>query len=112
MLAGLQTVPQTQADWDRFAYWNYDCNNQIRAAILAQKNIRLFEYQLYPIDFNRLDIFMNNNQQAHIDFTNALGLQSSDLLNVDLKDAAQRAGFIWINYMELLNACQSLMIGP
>jgi hypothetical protein len=87
MLAGLQTVPETDEDWDRFAYWNWDANNQIRQAILAQKNIRLQEYQLQPIDFDHIDFWLNANAKA---------------VN----------GWIFLNFQELFNACQTLRIGP
>lgn len=112
MLAGLQTVPETDEDWDRFAYWNWDANNQIRQAILAQKNIRLQEYQLQPIDFDDIDFWLSANAQAHIDFTNALGQQSSDLAHVNLKDPNAVKNWIWLNFQELFNACQALRIGP
>lgn len=112
MLARLLNVPGTPEDWSIWSFSNYDCNNQIRQAILAQKNVILPEYQLEPIPWGDLDTWMNNNQQAHIDFTGILGLQSNDLLHADLKDESQRAAWVWLNYSEVLWACQKLGIGP
>jgi hypothetical protein len=112
MLAALLNVPQTDADWSRWSFNNYDCLNQIRQAIDTQYGITLPEYQVEPIDFGDLDAFLSNNQQAHIDFTGVLGLQSSDLQHTDLRDNNQRQAWVFLNWMELNNACQKLKIGP
>lgn len=112
MLAMLLNVPQTDEDWARFSFANYDCLNQIRQAIQTQFNITLPEYQVEPIDFGDIDTFLSNNQQAHIDFTGALRQQSSDLLHTDLRDPNQRQAWINLNYFELQSACTTLKIGP
>ena len=112
MLAGTLNVPETPEDWSRWSYNNWDCVNQIRAAIQTQFNVTLPDYQIEPIDFDELDTWLSANQQAHIDFTGALGQQSSDLEHTDLRDPNQRQAFIYLNYQELNAACQKLKIGP
>jgi hypothetical protein len=112
MLAALINVPQSDADWARWSFNNYDALNQIRQAIKTQYGITLPEYQVEPIDFGDLDGFLANNQQAHIDFTGVLAQQSSDLEHTDLKDPNQRQAWIFLNYKELQDACNKLKIGP
>jgi hypothetical protein len=112
LLAALLNIPHNAQDWSIWSYNNYDCNNQIRQAIATQKSIILPEYQLDPIPPKDLDTWLDNNQQAHIDFTGVLGLQSNDLLHTDFRDPNQLAAWIWLNYNELLQACQTLKIGP
>ena len=112
MLAALINVPSSDGDWAIWSYNNYDCVNQIRQAILDQFGLQLPEYQIEPINFSDIDTWLENNQQAHIDFTSALSQQSSDLTGIDLKDPNQRQSWIFLNYMELQNACDRLKIGP
>ena len=108
----LQTPPRNDSEWSLWSYSNYDVNNQIRQAVLAQKNVILPEYQLEPINWTDLGTWLENNQQAHIDFTAVLGQQSSDLLSVDLTDPNQHVAWNFLNFMELYNACLTLKIGP
>lgn len=112
MLAALLNVPNDEAQWSRWSFNNLDAVSQIRDAIQAQKNVRLPSYDIEPIDFNDLDGWLANNQQAHLDFNSALGLQSNDLEHTDLRDQKQKESFIWLNYMELQQASNVLKIGP
>ncbi len=43
MLAYLQSVPETAEQWAIWSYQNYDCVNQIRQAIKAQKVMQVFQ---------------------------------------------------------------------
>lgn len=112
MLAMLRNVPETPDDWARFSFANFDALNQIRGAILAQKNIQLPEYPVEPIPFHDLDFWLISNQQAHNDFNSVLGLNGMDLMHTDLRDPNQREAWIYINFMEVQAACQALGIGP
>lgn len=112
MLAALLNVPETEEQWSLWSFNNFDCVNQIRQTIKAKLGITLPEYQIEPINFSQIETWLENNQQAHIDFTGALGQQSNNLLEVDLSDPRQKSSFVWLNYMELLGACQTLKIGP
>lgn len=112
MLAALLNIPRNEAEWAIWSYNNYDCVNQIRDAINTAYNVTLPEYQLDPINFGDIDTWLDNNQQAHVDFTRALGQQSNDLLHVDLNDSNQLQSFVWLNFKELQSACQTLKIGP
>jgi len=112
VLAALLNIPQSDEDWSQWSYANYDCNAQIRAAIKSQFGVDLPEYQLDPINFDDLDTWLSNNQQAHVDFTGVIGQQSNDLLHTDLRDPNQRQAWVWLNFKELQGACQRLKIGP
>ena len=112
MLASLLNVPQSEADWSRWSYNNYDCLNQIRDAIATQKGVALNAYQVEPIDFDDLETWLDNNQQAHNDFNATLGLNGSDLLHVDFKDPNQLQSWVYLSYQECSAACQTLKIGP
>ena len=112
MLAALLNVPRSQGDWAIWSFANADAVAQIRAAIFAKKNIALPAYQLDPIPFSDAATWLPNNQQAHNDFTGALGLPGNDLEHVDLRDQNQLEAWIWLNYWDISQACISLEIGP
>jgi len=112
MLAYLSTVPQDQQDWSIWSFQNYTVINAINQAVFAQKQIILPNYQIEPIPWNDLTLWLQNNQQAHIDFTAALGQQSNDIFHTNWQDPAELQAWIFLNFMELYNACATLKIGP
>lgn len=72
--------------------------------------VNLVEYQLYPINFNRFQDFLEANSQSHDDFNSVLGLQSSDIEELDPKDQNKLQEWIWQNYSEVNSACEQLKI--
>ena len=110
MLANCLSVPNNQAEWDIFSFNNRDEIDRINAAVLAQYQVSLPTYDVDPINFNDIYTFLLNNSQAHIAFNSVLGLQSQDLLGVDLKDIKQRSSWIFLNYQELYTAEAALQI--
>lgn len=72
--------------------------------------VNLAEYQLYPINFQQFQNFLENNSQAHDDFNSVLGLQSSDIEELDPKDLNKLQEWIYLNYKELESACEQLKI--
>lgn len=82
------------------------------ALAVAQLNpvVNLVEYQLYPINFDNFNDFLTNNSQAHDDFNSVLGLQSSDIQELDPKDRNKLENWIFLNYNELNSACEKLKI--
>lgn len=72
--------------------------------------VKLPEYQLYPIDFNHFRDFLEANSQSHDDFNSVLGLQSSDIEELDPKDERKLQEWIWQNFLELQSACEKLKI--
>jgi hypothetical protein len=100
MLAALENLPRTPTEWTRWSWDHRDSHDRIRAAILAQKSVRLSDYQVDPIDPGAVSLFLQNNSQLHGDMNGSLGLQSSDLQDVDLGDARQFEAWVRIHYLE------------
>lgn len=109
-LADLLNVPRTPEEWEFFSWNNKTQNTAIRQAIKAKNNINLTEYQLHPINFDRFKDFLEANQQAHDDFNSVLGLQSSDIEELDPKDEKKLEQWIFSNYSELRDASSVLKI--
>lgn len=110
MLASLLNVPRDDQSWERFFFDNRQQITEIRQAVLKQKNINLTEYTLYPVSDKSFGDFLTNNQQAHDDFNSALGLQSSDIEELDPKNEQQLQAWVYLQYQELFTACSALGI--
>ena len=109
-LSNLLNVPRSPTDWEEFFFNNRQQNTAIRQAILTQKGINLTEYILYPVDEHSFQTFLINNQQAHQDFNSVLGLQSSDIEELDPKNEQQLQAWIYLQYQELYSASAALNI--
>lgn len=70
----------------------------------------LTDYVLYPVNQQGFQDFLQANQQAHNDFNSFLGLQSSDIEELDPKNDNQLRAWIYLNYQELFSACSTLGI--
>lgn len=110
MLPILAVVPNTDDQWNQFSFNLRNEIDRINAAIQTQYNVNLPSYQLDPIPWDDVYTWLLNNSQAHIAFNDVLGLQSQDLLAVDLSDIRQRAAWIFTNFLEVQSAEQKLGI--
>lgn len=100
--AFLWNVPRSEQDW---AFWSMNhrlSHQEIIQAVLRQKNISLFDYtsNLDPINFEAVQSFLESNSQLHIDMTQAVGIQSHDIEDVDLKNESQLISFIQVHALE------------
>ena len=110
MLPILYNVPGAENEWNVWSLSHAASHAKIIQAIKTQKGESLSQYQLDPIPFNALDTFLNNNQQAHNDMLNALGISGADLQQVDVKDKNQLRAWVFIHAKEHANAEQALKI--
>ena len=104
MLPKLLSVPQNQQEWDDFSFNNREEISRINAAISSRFGVTLPSYPLDPINFEHINDWLEYNSQSHIAFNDVLGLQSHDLLSVDLKDKSQLVAWTFLNYTELRDA--------
>lgn len=110
MLAILQNVPKTPDDFEIWGFNNRSQIDLIRYAIQVEKGINLPQYQLYPIPLDRFPEWLERKSQAHTDFNGVLGLQSSDLRDVNIQDEKQLQAWIYLQYQELYSASAVLGI--
>jgi len=109
-LNALLNIPRSVKDWSIWSFNNRDQIARIQQAIRTQFGKQLTEYQLDPINFNDFETFLQNNQQSHIDFNGVLGVQSSDLLELDPRNVRQLTPWVELNYQELFTASTRLGI--
>lgn len=110
MLPILLNTPKSVDEWDRFSFHHRTSHDLIRQAIQTQFNVALPDYVLDPIPLNQPLFFLENNQQAHTDFDGILGVQSSDLEDVNLSDERQLQAWIYLHYLEHQTAENTLGI--
>lgn len=110
MLPILYNAPSSESEWNIWSLSHAASHTKILQAIKAQKSLSLSQYQLDPIAFNAVDVFLNNNQQAHNDMLGALGISGADLQQVDLKDPNQRRAWVYIHAKEHADAEGALKV--
>jgi hypothetical protein len=99
-LADLLNVPQTELDWRLWGFAHRDQHNIVRGAIQQQYGFNLPDYPLDPIDLDRVQDFLQWNQQAHDDVNGVLQTQASDLQFVDIKNKSQLEAWIYLHRRE------------
>lgn len=82
------------------------------ASAIAESSpfLNLEDYIIYPVDKNNIKNFLENNQNLHSDMDGALGLQSSDLQDVNFDDENQKKAWFYSHYQEHFNAESTLGI--
>jgi hypothetical protein len=110
MLATLLRPPQSRQDWDIWSFAHRDQHDVMRRAVMMQDNIDLPDYQLYPIDLDILQFFLNQNQQAHDDMNAVLGTASTNLLQSDFNNPAQLQAWMYLHQREHENWANALKV--
>lgn len=111
MLANLLNPPKTSEEWLQFSFDHRDSHDRIRAAILKKYGVNLTDYIVDPMNREDPRTFLQNNSSLHSEMNSILKAQSSDLLDVDFKNAEQIASWLNLHYQEHQNAEQLLGIG-
>jgi hypothetical protein len=110
-VAQLLNVPVNDEGWQAWTFAHAQNVTEIRQAVLTQKNIRLTEYILDPVDFkNDLQNWLLRVQQSHNEFNDALNLPGLDLQDTDVTDDRQRPSWIYNMWLEVSNARFALKI--
>lgn len=80
------------------------------ATITVAPGVSLTEYSLDPIPTNDFSSWLQWNQESHTEMNGVLGLQGSDLEEVDFKNLQQLQPWIWLHFLEHQSAEQTLGI--
>lgn len=85
-------------------------HTEIRQAIEKQKGFNLTSYQIDPYNEHDSGGWLIRHQELHNDFNNALGLQGSDLQNIDVSTEQGRKEIEFQHFREHQQARQALGI--
>jgi hypothetical protein len=110
-VAGLFNVPSTQSELNTWTFAHAAHHVDINRVIFQRTGVALASYVLDPLDPNNAEVWLYQHQLLHQAQDAILGIEGYDLLDVDLKDQDQLAGWIWVNADEHYKAAQILEIG-
>lgn len=110
MIAELLVQPQSQDEWAIWAWHHRSDHADIIAAIRAQKNVQLQDFPIEPIPFDKFNDWLENNSQMHRDMNTTLGLQASDLDEVNPREQQEFGTWIFQHWLEHSAAREALKI--
>jgi hypothetical protein len=110
MLVSLTNVPTNEDEWRSWSFSHRNNHDRIRQAIQARGGPNLPQAILDPIPFFAFTEWLQRNQKSHTDANGALGLQSTDLLDLDPLNQEQLEVWVESHYEEHLNLNQILKI--
>lgn len=107
-LDNLQSVPQTENEWNIFSFALRVELTRIRQAIQEQKGVTLNEYIVDPLNPAFVKDFAGNVNRMQQDISASLGTASQDLSSVDLEDKEALSEWVNTNYEQIYTAEQAL----
>ncbi|MDE2099001.1 MAG: hypothetical protein KGL39_17235 [Patescibacteria group bacterium] len=110
-IAGLYNVPSTQTELEQWSFAHAAHHIDINRAIYEKTGITLASYVLDPFDLNNPGVFLYQHQLMHEAQNGILEIKGYNLLDVNIKDQSEFAGWIWLVADEHYQAAQILGIG-
>lgn len=110
-IAGIYNVPSTQDELNTWAATHATHHLLIIETIYRLLGIQLTQYVLDPIDPADSEGWLLQHQNMHADFDALLGISGYNLLDVNMQDQNEFAGWIFLNSDEHYQASNILEIG-
>lgn len=111
MLAAIINVPSSDPEWSEWSWHHRLSHSAILSAARQQRGAILVDYVLDPIDRERIEDWLERNQQMHVDATGLVGSQSVDLTDVDFQDPRQVQSWLYLHWQEHQTIERRLGIG-
>ena len=99
-VADLLRTPKSPAEVADWTFQHDQDHKLIREIVRQRFSIDLPTYALDPFNPSDPGRWLYDHQTAHTDFDAVLGIQSSDLNDVDFKSTVEADAWIWANYIE------------
>jgi hypothetical protein len=96
--------------WELYQYQNWVDHQLITQAIAAQKGVQLPTYPMQVMSMDRLDEWLELNEQAHQDMAGVIAVPHRDLTDLDIGDPEAVQGWVWDQAIEHAAAHQLLGI--
>jgi len=110
-IAALFNVPSTEGELNEWSFAHAAHHIDINRLIYQKTGAVLQSYVLDPFDPDNAGVWLYQHQLMHQAFDQLLGISGYDLLDVDLKDRNEFAGWIWLNAQEHYQAANTLELG-
>jgi len=110
-IAALYNVPSTQGELETWSFAHAAHHNDINRIIQQSTGVLLPSYILDPFDPNNAQTWLYQHQALHQAQDAILGIEGFDLLDVNLQNSNELAGWIFLNSQEHYQAAKILGIG-
>lgn len=110
-VAGLYNVPSTPEEWGTWAFVHAAHHRDINRVLYQDTGETLPEFILDPLNPKDVSVWLYQHQLMHDSQNAILGIDGSDLLDVDFTNQSELAGWIWLNSVEHFQAANTLGIG-
>lgn len=110
-IAALFNVPSTQDELNEWSFAHAAHHRDINRVLYQKVGAFLPEYVLDPIDIKNPYVWLEQHQEMHNRQNTLLAIAGNDLLDVDLADKNEFAGWIFLNSSEHFQAANILGIG-
>ena len=110
-VAALYNVPSTQEELNTWAFCHAAHHLDINRTIYLRTGTTLASYVLDPLDLDNFGTWLYQHQVMHQNMDAILQINGYDLLDANLKDPNEFAGWIFANSDEHKQAADILGIG-
>lgn len=107
-LAGVLHPPPTEQGWTEWSLQNYIHHQGIEDGLRQVKGVSPPFYRLWPVTEHDFQDWLEQHQQAHSYFNQALGLNGQDLSELNRKDKTQMEAWAYTHFLEHLAAAKTL----
>ena len=99
-LTQIQFPANTPQGFTEWTYQHYVAHQAIIDAALKVKNVQLIQYQIWPVNIDDIDGFLENHQNMHNQMNQLYGVYGNDLSTLDWKDRRAVDAFYFLNWQE------------
>jgi hypothetical protein len=110
-IANLYDRPAEESDWAAWGFSNQAHHRDIVRAVMEQKNVRLDDWALDPVDLKDFDAWLYRHAEAHRAMDAALGIAGWDLTGLDWRDPEALGDWIKKHGQEHRAAARMLGVG-
>lgn len=107
-LASVLYPPPTKDGWNEWTWANYQHHQAIETGLRQVKGLSPTIYRLWPVREQEFEDWLEQHQQAHTLFTQALGINGSDLSQLDFNDKPKRDAWMYSHFVDHQAAAQLL----
>lgn len=107
-LASVLYPSPTNQGWDEWSWHNYQHHLAINTALTQVLGIIPVTYRLWPVRQEEFRDWLEQHQQAHTLFCNAIGISGVDISDLDFKDKTKRDAWMYLHFQQHQAAAQIL----
>lgn len=99
-LASILYPAPTDKGLEEFFWANFQHHQAIISALKATRGIALEQFQIYPVNPERIDGWLEQHQKQHNAMNAALGIPGADLSSVDFKNKRELDSWLFAHELQ------------